>query len=212
MGGISRFDTLCAATDDGEVNPRQRLWWRTALFVAAVWAVAAAVTVTAGRRRMTAGRVEAWAAANRLEPDQAPAGRMAVVEGLADRVNRLSFEERRAFRQDGAARDLFLAMTPEERARYIDLTLSTGMRQVMEAFNRMAPEERRRMVDRALQDLDRAERDGGLARERDPLDEATRSRIVEEGFRQYFAEASAETKLDLEPLILRLQTMVQGRR
>ncbi len=134
---------------------------------------------------------------------------MRFVEGLADRMNRLSLEERRKFRSQRGVRDAWLAMTDEERARYLELTLPTGMKQMMEAFNQMPPERRKQIVNRAVNELQRAQSEGSREEMSKALGDENLKRVVAEGFKAYLKDADASAKLDMQPLLEQVQGLMQ---
>jgi len=171
---------------------------------ALIWAGAFAAVLLVRQSEPTAEDVR------RLLSRQSPAetegtGRAAWIDRVADRVNRLSFEERQRLRRSEELRIFFESLSETERHAFMDATFPRGMRQLMQALNDMPPQERQRLVDRALRDL----------READPreqpvemADEETR-RLVTHGLEAYFEEASPETKLQIAPLIEQLQRRLQ---
>ncbi len=124
---------------------------------------------------------------------------------IADRINRLDLDERTRLRQSRALEDLFEELNQEERIAFLEATLPQRMSQMMEALNEMLPEERRRIVDRALRSLRRASPEE-ISSE---LEEVHSRMIVEEGLKAYFEVATAETKLEVAPLIEHLQQRLQ---
>ena len=136
-----------------------------------------------------------------------PAGRMAVVERVADQVVRLNFEGRQQLRTTLADRSFFELLTPEERTRFIELTLPEGFRQLMEALNKMQPAARQKLVNRALEDI---ERDSPEIAGR--IDDEQARKILGEGLSAFYEDASADVKLDFAPVIEKLQQSTQSLR
>ncbi len=131
------------------------------------------------------------------------------VAGIAILVAR---SQRQKFRHQDDLRAMFEKMTPAERLRYLDLTLPRGMKQMMEAFNKMEPDKRRQLVNRAVNDLTRARDEAGPKdqdRLRTSLNDQTTQKIINEGMKSFLSDATAETKLDLQPLIEQMQTLLQ---
>ncbi len=187
---------------------RSRVWIIGGGCLAAVWIVAVAVIVYARSQTMTAQKVMAFVEAT--DVDTLPADeRMRHVEAIAARVNRLPYEERRDPQLEEQLRQTFVAMTPEERARYLDLVLPNGMQQMMDAINKMPRDERQAMVDRALADMQRGRNDAERRRAEDEIGAEAMQRIVDEGLRSYMRDATAEAKLDLEPLIAQMQVQMR---
>lgn len=187
---------------------RRRTWIIGALCIAAAWAVAIAVIAVARGQAVTAEKVRAFVEANPLSELEGE-DRTEHIEALAERMNRLPFDERQDPAVQSAARRQFLAMTPEERLRYLDLVLPRGMQQMMEAINDMPRDERKKLVDRALADMQGREGDERRGRMEEQVGGDAMQKIVDEGLRSYLSDASPEAKLDLEPLVLQMQRNLQ---
>ncbi|MCG3150637.1 MAG: hypothetical protein PCFJNLEI_04125 [Verrucomicrobiae bacterium] len=190
---------------------KRQVWTWGVLALVAVWVAAGVGVWLARSQRMTAGKTVAYLESHPLQG--LPAGqREQIIAGMADRVNKLSFEERQKFRYEGRLREWFEELTPEERLRYIDLTLPKGMKQMMEAFNKMPTLKRKQLVSRALADLDRVREETGHLNAERVLSDANMQRIVDEGMKTFIRDASADTKLDLQPLIEQMQNIMQRSR
>ena len=191
---------------------RRRIWFGGALALLAVWALAAIGIWAARSQRMTAEKTIAYAHDHSFDGLSA-ADRQRVIDELAGRVNRLSFEERQKFRQQGDMRQFFESLTDAERAHYLDLTLPKGFKQMMEAFNDMQPAQRKQIVNRALADLSRA-RENIDPNDHDhwhtALSEQSTQRIINEGMKSFLSDANAATKIDLQPLIEQMQAIMQS--
>lgn len=190
---------------------QRRIWLVGGAALLGVWVVAALAIVIVRAQKMTAEKTIAYVAQHRLD-GLTDAQRASAIEGLADRVNHLSFDERQKFRHDGPMREIFEKMTPAERAHYLDLTLPKGMKQLMEAFNKLEPAKRKELVNKAVSDLDRAHDEAGPQdqdRLHNALTDQTTQRIINEGMKSFLSDASAETKLDLQPLIEKMQNIMQ---
>lgn len=180
------------------------VWLKGAGVVALVWAGTFAAVLMVRQSEPTAEDVQRLLSA-RLVSETQGARREEMINRVADRINRLSFEERQRLRRSGELREFFESLTEAERHAFMDATLPRGMRQLMQALNDMPPEERQRLVDRALRDLREADPD---ERPVEVADEETR-RLVNHGLEAYFQEASPETKLQVAPLIEQLQRRLQ---
>jgi hypothetical protein len=187
---------------------RRRIWLRGAAALAAVWVIATAGVWIARSQKMTAEKTLAYMNAHRLAGLSA-AERRKIIEELASRVNRLSFDERQKFRFEKGIRQAFEEMTDEERASYLDRTLPKGMQQMMEAFNQMTPVRRKQIVNRALNDMNRMRDEMGQQELTKSLTDQNVQRIIDEGMKNYISGANAETKLDLQPLIEQMQSIMQ---
>ncbi len=107
-------------------------------------------------------------------------------------------------------RDYFKGMTPEEQHFFMEKRIGKAFNQMMTAFNDMERDERKQLVERTLKRMreDDGEREG--LRRLEQSDPAATEKIVNEGLRAYYQDASAETKLDLAPLMEQMQRNLQG--
>ena len=187
---------------------KRRIWIGGVGALLAVWALAVLGIGLARAQRMTAGKAITYLEAHRL-PSLPEPERERVIAGMAERVNKMSFDERQKFRYEGPLRQWFEDLTPAERVRYLDLTLPKGLKQMMEAFNEMPRARRKQIVSRALVDLERM-RDEVGGREAQPvLSDENLKRLVDEGMKAFIRDASADTKLDLQPVIEQMQNIMQ---
>lgn len=182
-------------------------WLKLIAALVLVWLVAGSVIFFARRAKVTPEAVATYVAAHPVE-GKPPAERAKVIEKLARQMNQLGYEERRNFRMGKGLDGFFRALTPEEQARFLDLTLPTGFKQMMEALNKMTPDARQNFVAKALDDMKK--REGELPPDREF--DANARKIMDQGFRTFYSEASAEVKMDVAPLIEQLQRNLQGRR
>ena len=187
---------------------RRQVWWWGAAALAGVWLVAAAGIWLVRSQRMTADKAVVYLRQHPLR--SVPAGdRQKIVEGMADRVNRLSFEERQRFRYEGRLRQWFEDMTEDERRHYLDLTLPKGLKQMMEAFNAMEPAKRKQVVNRALADLDRHRGEIAPNDVNKAMSDDNVKHLIDQGMKSFYTDASADTKLDLQPLVEQIQSIMQ---
>jgi hypothetical protein len=78
----------------------------------------------------------------------------------------------------------------------------------MVAFNKMEPEKRKEFVDRALAEVKKRQGEAPPA----GWNEKLVQKIVNQGLNTFYAEASANAKLDLAPLIEQMQRNLQSLR
>jgi hypothetical protein len=158
---------------------------------------------------MTADKALDYLAAHPLK-SKLPYERQHIIEGMAKRVNSLPFEERQKFRFEKSVREMFEEMTDEERTRYLDLTLPTGMKQMIEAFNEMTPEKRKKIVSQAVNDLSKAQTDVDREELQKAFSDENVKKIIGQGLKAYMTEANASAKIDAQPLIEQMQSIMQG--
>jgi hypothetical protein len=191
---------------------KYKLWWIGAGGLLAIGLLSGFLKEAAEQRKATAQAIISRVESRPLL--EIPEGERAVyLSELARTVNRLSFEERRQLALRRGLDSSFEQMTDAEKKTFLNQTLPQGFSQIIEVFNKMKPEERRLAVERALDDLKRAEAsasDADWSRAQDRLEDGTLQQVVEQGFQSYLQTASAETKLDLAPVIEQIQQNVRS--
>ena len=188
--------------------------------LAVLWCVVLAVAKIAGDQRVTPESVLEFAKDNILdpppengEPEDAEA-RREVIREYADRVNRLSWKQRRELREmgddnDRPGRKFFENLTKSEQHYAIELTVDAHFKSVMEAFNEMETGERKKLIVKITKDM-RANDQGRRDLERlEKEDEEILDKVINSGMRAYYQEADADVKLDLAPLMEEMQGRMQ---
>jgi hypothetical protein len=182
------------------------LWIKAALVIIAIWAVAGGAIFWARSIKVTPESftkyVETHPIAGKTGRDRAK-----IVEKVAEQMNALGYEERREFRMGKRLDGFFKNLTAEEQGRFLDLTLPTGFKQMMDSLNKMDPEQRKKFVERSLRDMQR-----DAERAPDAELDANARKIIDQGFKSFYSDASAEVKMDVAPLIEQLQKNLQGLR
>ncbi len=83
------------------VGPSKRIWWRGAVALLVVWGVVAGAIAFARAQRQTAEKTLAFLTAHPLA-GRSETERERIIAGMADRVNRLEFDERQKFRYEAS--------------------------------------------------------------------------------------------------------------
>ncbi|MGC6427082.1 MAG: hypothetical protein ACON5H_08815 [Akkermansiaceae bacterium] len=176
------------------------------ILVASIWVLVWGVTSWAEERKATAERVSTmidesgfddWSSEIGSESDASK--RQERLEKIAKVLNRLDLRQRDRLRENRSGMKLFSRLSTEEKIYFVELTLTQSMKRMMEAFDKMPEKERERLVEKSLRDL---QGQGGddLARLQNEDPEVI-DRIVKKGLGAYYQNASAETKMDLAPLM-----------
>ena len=194
---------------------RHRILLQTVLLLALIWGGVAALRAFAGSRQVTAEKVnreiEAAAFEDWSERDGTDTAREKKLREIAGLVNRLDFAERQKTRDDRITEGFFRRMSPSEKKLFIDLTVRESMGKFMEAIDALPPEKRKEFVKQGLSEIESGKTEEEMARARELGDDLLET-IAGEGMRAYFEKASADTKLDLAPLMESMNEVMQGLR
>lgn len=139
------------------------------------------------------------------------AAREEEIRRLAGMYNRLDFEERQKDRDRRSGEAFFRKLTRGEKELFIDLTVVESMGRFMEAIDQMPPAERKRFVEKGMEEIRNGQTDEEIRRAEE-IDGNLLTKISEEGMRAYFDKASADTKMDLAPLMEAMNEVMQGLR
>jgi len=131
-----------------------------------------------------------------------------VIKRVAGQLNQFSYDQRRDLRASRKLNAFFKELSPAEQSRYLDLTLPTGFHKMMESLNKMTHEKRQEFVDKALADMKKHEGDAPPDGQLD----ANAKKVIDEGFKSFYSDASADVKMDMAPLIEQMQRNMQGQR
>ena len=181
-----------------------RVPWKVIAALVGLWIVALLIIHWSRSMQPTPASFEAYLFRHDLDKASG-SGRTAIINHAADQLNRLSWDQREQLRQDGADRELFKKMTPDERSRFLDLTLPQGMHELMVALNKMKPEKRRKIVEDALTKMRNADPAGAP-----PPNDPQTQKIISEGLESFYKDSSPEVKLDFAPLIEQIQKTTQS--
>lgn len=199
---------------------RKNVIVRAVLVLALVWAGVWGLRAIAGSRKITAERVNREiAGANfadwsdrKTVPDNAEGKRrLKEIARISDMVNRLDFQEREKNRRNREGEAFFRKLSAQEKSLFIDLTVMESMNRFMEALDAMPPEQRKKFVERGLKEVKEGRTEEDMARA-DKLGSELLEKISQEGMRAYFEKSSADTKLDLAPLLEAVNETMQGLR
>ncbi len=193
---------------------------RTLLFallgIGSIWIAVAGVLQLTSKHTSTPDKVIAVMVTSPWLKDEnatvSDADRQKRLDDVIAQVNLLDFDQRKQLRDDGqdVTKRFMDSLTKEEKGRFLEKTVEQHFKSVMKAFNQMQPEERRRMVEQARGDMQRNQPDGRNMENLKKEDEKVFQNVVEKGLGAYYEDASAETKLDLAPLMEEMQQRMRG--
>jgi len=184
-----------------------KIWRNVLVALVLVWAVAGGIIYGTRQARPTAQSITVYLGQHPLAMETG-AKRAKIITRAGDMLNGLNLEDRQALQGDGVTRDFFMSLTTAEQAAFLDATLPAGFKQIMEAFNKMEPEKRKEFVNRALAEAKKRQGEAPPA----GLNEQLVQKMVNQGLNTFYAEASANAKLDLAPLIEQMQRNLQSLR
>ena len=183
------------------------IWIKAVLLLAVVWLIAGGAIWWAQSRKPTPERLVVYVESHPIEGKSAR-DRAEVIEKTAKQLNGLSYDERREIRFSRKLDGFFRSLSPDEQSRFLDLTLPEGFKQMMEALNKMEAKDRKVFVERTLAQMRRDEDIPEEARERF-RDDPNTQKIIDQGLKSFYSEASAETKMDVAPILEQMQRNLQ---
>lgn len=199
---------------------RNKVIIKAATVLLLVWSCVWGVRAYAGARKITAERVNREVAAahfadwsgEKSPPDASEAQRRdKELRKIAGLVNGLDFQEREKNRENRSGEHFFRKLTAAEKGLFINLTIAESMGNFMQALDAMKPAERKRFVEQGLKEINEGRTGAEMARA-DALGSDVLDKISQEGMKAYFEKSSADTKLDLAPLMEAMNEQMQGLR
>jgi hypothetical protein len=194
------------------MNHRNRLLRKGIVALFLLWGIAYGVVRWAGSVRVTPAKVAAFVEENPLAEVEDPEERKRIIGTLATMLNELEASEVRVLEQSAERdprRDFFTQLSPDEQFYFLEKRVGRAFQQMMQSFNEMEREERKKIVERSLKRMEEERGGPGRLEEADP---GVAEKITEAGLKAYYEDASAETKIDLAPLLEEMQRSMAGMR
>jgi hypothetical protein len=185
-----------------------------------VWGVVSGIRALVGEQRFTAeklsdaieeGAFDDWSEFEVLPANAESKGRHNQITKIADMVNSLDFAEREKARDERIGENFFRRLAQPEKERFINLTIEKSMETFMKALDALDPEQRRKFVEDGLREIEDGRTEEEMKRTREMSEDLLR-RITDEGMKSYFENASADTKIDLAPLMEAMDDVMKGMR
>ncbi len=201
------------------LNQRLRFLVLAAVSIIGVWLVAWAGHWYFESLKMTADKVRAYVESVDFGKLTGVARAKALKE-LEDKLNALSYEERQRLRSEHLMNDWFAQMTEAEKGQFIQSTLPTGFKQMINAFEQLPENKRRKLIDDAMKNLRTANNGGptgpgarqGGTNTPPPISPELEAKIQTIGLKSFYSQSSAETKAELAPLLEELQRQMESGR
>lgn len=201
------------------MNQRHRpiLW--AAVLLAAIWALAMGGWMVSSYLKVTPEKVQSFVASVDLRKLSA-AERARMIQALADKINKLTYEERQRLRMERTTGGWFEVMTEDEKAQFIEATMPTGFKQMISAFEDLPEEKRKRAIDdslRRLRETNDKLRAGQIATGQPgtnapPLSPELQAKIRTIGLQTFYSQSSAQTKAEMAPVLEELQRVMESGR
>lgn len=190
-----------------------------AIALAAVWVVAMVGYGLARNAKVTAEKVQLHLRDVDLAKLEGEARAKALAR-LAHMINSLPMEERRSARMDREWGSWFGKMTEQEKLDFIDATMPTGFKQMIDSFEKLPEEQRRRAMTDAVRRLREASQDQPFSDRRAPggtngpigLDPKMQQHVIQHGLSAFYRESSAQTKAEVAPFLEELQRAMESGR
>jgi len=200
------------------LNQRQRaVVWAAAALVG-IWIAAVAGYRISSSLKVTAEKVGAYVESLDLSK-LATAARAKALQELADKINSLSMEERQRLRADRSAYRWFEQMTEAEKGAFIEATMPTGFKQMINAFEQLPEDKRRLAINDALRRMREAKGRGpaglaamGQGTNGPPISEELQAKVRTIGLKSFYSQSSAQTKAELAPVLEELQRAMESGR
>lgn len=197
---------------------KKRILIQALLVLVVAWGLVIGLRAVAGSKRITADKISQIIEDANFDDwsEGVPVGastsdREDQLLEVVDMINRLDFAERERARDERKGEEFFRKLAPEEKDRFVKLTVAKTMETMLRALDGMPPAERRKMVENGLRDIETGRTAEEMSRTRE-LSENLLNQITSEGIKAYFKETSAQTKLDLAPLMEAMDGVVKGLR
>ena len=126
-----------------------------ASFIMAILLVAWVGYGIAENSKVTADKVTQYANDTELKGLSGTA-RAEALHQLEDMINRLSVEERRKWRHDGAWKKWLDEMTEVEKGQFIEATMPSGFKQWLNTFDGLPADQRKQFIDELIKRTSKA--------------------------------------------------------
>ena len=199
------------------MNPRRRSLLYAVTGFLAVWLLAWGGYTLAKNSRITAEKVRAYLAGKDLRQLSAEK-RAKALRDLAAKINALTAEERRRFRGGKEMEDWFNEMTEQEKGEFLEATMPSGFKQMINAFEELPADKRKKAMDDALKRLkeSRESSDPAMAStdgSKPPaLSEDLQKKVATIGLKSFYSQSSAKTKAEMAPLLEEIQKSMESGR
>jgi hypothetical protein len=188
--------------------------------IVGVWVLAMTGHAYLESLKMTAEKVRAYMESLDFAGLTGDARANAIKE-LEDKLNALPYEERQRLRLQHLIDTWFNEMTEAEKSQFVEATMPTGFKQMINAFEQLPDDKRHRLIDNTLNNLrnanDRPMR--GFQNSTNAPAAGTNAPIISPeleaqirniGLKTFYSQSSAEMKAEMAPVLEELQHQMQN--
>ncbi|HEV2331152.1 MAG TPA: hypothetical protein VGY56_20405 [Verrucomicrobiae bacterium] len=190
--------------------------------IVGIWVLAVAGHWYLESLKMTADKVRAYMESVDFAHLTAQA-RANVIKELEDKLNALPYDERQRLRLQHLIDTWFNEMTEDEKSQFVEATMPTGIKQMIDAFQQLPDEKRRRLIDNTLNNLrnanNRPVRGWQNSTNAPPggtnapvISPELEAKIRNLGLKTFYSQSSAETKAEVAPVLEELQQQMENGR
>jgi len=198
-------------------NRRTRPLIYAGIALAGVWLVAMGAFFYLRNLKVTAEKLTRYESAIDLNRLQA-AERARTLRQFEDMINAMPADERRRWRTEDGWKRIYGEMTDEERGQFIEATLPSGFKQMMDSFAAMPEDQRKKVVEDAINNLRQGRPNspsdgsgsGYGTNGPPPLSPELEQQVRQLGLKAYYGQSSAEIKVELAPLMEEIQNQIQN--
>jgi hypothetical protein len=179
--------------------------------IAGIWLLAIAGHWYFESLKMTAEKVQEYMASVDFA-HLTGAARAKALKDLEDKLNALSYEERQRLRLQHIIDQWFKNMTEQEKESFVEATMPTGFKQMINAFEQLPPDKRQKIVDNTmnkLRDLKNQPEGGGLPGG-PPISPELEAKVRSIGLNTFYSQSSAETKAEMAPVLEEMQHQMES--
>jgi predicted component of type VI protein secretion system len=182
------------------------------------WALALTGMAIARHLKVTPEKIHAYLSKvdfSKLSPDQ----RRVVLQKLAEMLNALSPEERRAVRMSRTFDHVFRSMTDIEKGEFMERTVPAGFAQMLGAFEQLPEDKRKKAIDDTLRRMreeaavaSAMDESGEILGTAPELPPELRNKLVNLGVKTFMDQGTPETKAQLQPVLEEIQRNMEAGR